>query len=418
METQQICTGTTVEGAEAHLPEREIIDDDISRQLIHIWQEILGVESIRLDQNYFDLGGDSSLALQMFSRIEDVFKIKLPLATLYEAPTVDELAGILRGEVSLSRWSPLVAIQPNGSRPPFFCVHAHGGNVLVYRELSRQLGSDQPFFGLQSPGLDGSQAPITKIEDMAVLYLKEIRRVQPHGPYFLGGYCMGGAVAYDAACQLRAAGEEVALLALFDTLEFSTFPPPSFWQMSYYHCQRFLFHLADLLRLNSHDRPKFISEKVRSLRVRIPVWLGRFTGRLRKSSRESGSSSEAQVLDQVWRANFEAHLRYAAKPYPGTVTDIRPRKQYRLLDGPQFKWERLAVGGQKIVVLPVNPPSMLSDPFVRHLAIALRKCLDEAMEGSQSFPDRFGILGNPRANRLAKRVTSRQSAHVSGNEYV
>jgi thioesterase domain-containing protein/acyl carrier protein len=388
MQTQQSCKGETVVDAETHSLGRELIDDDISRQLIQIWKEILGIESVGLDQNYFDLGGDSSLAVQMFSRIEDVFKIKLPLATLYEAPTVDELAGILRGEVSLSRWSPLVAIQPSGSRPPFFCVHPHGGNVLVYRELSRQLGSDQPFFGLQSPGLDGSQAPIAKIEDMAALYLKEILRVQPHGPYFIGGYCMGGAVAYEAACQLRAAGEEVALLALFDTMEFSTFAPPSFWQMSYYNCQRFLFHLADLLRLNSHDRPRFISEKMRSLRVRIPVWLGGFTGRLLKNSQESGPPSEAQVLDQVWRANFAAYLNYAAQPYPGTVTDIRPRQQYRLFDHPQFKWERLALGGQKTIVLPVNPPSMLSDPFVRHLAIALRKCLDEAMERGHSFPDR------------------------------
>lgn len=389
METQQTCTGPNVAvGAETRSPGRDLIDDDISRQLILIWQEILGIESVGLGQNYFDLGGDSSLAVQMFSKIEDVFKIKLPLATLYEAPTVDELAGILRGEISTSRWSPLVAIQPNGSRPPFFCIHPHGGNVLVYRELSRQLGSDQPFFGLQSPGLDGRQEPITRIEDMAVLYLMEIRKVQPHGPYFLGGYCMGGAVAYEAACQLRAAGEEIALLALFDTMEFSTLPPPSFFQMSYYNCQRFLFHLTDLLQLNSHDRPRFLSEKVRSLRVRIPVWLGRLTGRLRENSPEGRAASEARVLDRVWRANFQAYLNYVAKPYPGTVTDIRPGRQYRIFDSPQFKWEHLAQGGQKTIVLPVNPPSMLSDPFVRHLAVALRKYLDEAIEAGQSFPDR------------------------------
>ena len=185
METQETCQGTVVSGVRTDSGGGPgLIDDHISRQLVRIWQQILGIESISLDQNYFDLGGDSSLAVQMFSQIEDIFKIKLPLATLYEAPTVDELARILRGEVSSSRWSPLVEIQPKGSRPPFFCIHPHGGNVLVYRELSRQLGSDQPFFGLQSRGLDGRQEPLARIEDMADLYLAEIRRVQSHGPYF------------------------------------------------------------------------------------------------------------------------------------------------------------------------------------------------------------------------------------------
>ena len=386
MDTQQTCARLNVAaGVEAHLPPtRELIDDDTSKQLARIWQQVLGIESIALDQNYFDLGGDSSLAVQMFAQIESVFKIKLPLATLYEAPSVAELAGILRSEASASRWSPLVAIQPNGSRPPLFCVHPHGGNVLVYRELSRQLGSDQPFFGLQSQGLGGDQEPLTKIEDMAALYVREIRKKQPHGPYFLGGYCMGGAVAYEAACQLREVGEEVAMLALFDAMEFSTLPPPSFLQMSYYNCQRFLFHVADLLQLNSHDRSRFLSEKMSSLRIRMPVWLGSLTGRLRKNSLEGGTTSESQALGRVWHANFWAYLNYVARPYPGAVIDIRPCRQYRLFDRPQFKWDRFAQGGQKTIVLPVNPPAMLSDPFVRHLAVALRKCLDEAIEASQS----------------------------------
>jgi thioesterase domain-containing protein/acyl carrier protein len=383
METQQTCTGPSVAvGAETHSLSRDLIDDDISRRLTDIWQEILGIESIGLGQNYFDLGGDSSLAVQMFAQIGNVFGIKLPLATLYEAPTVDELAGILRGEISASRWSPLVAIQPNGLRPPFFCIHPHGGNVLVYRELSKQLGSDQPFFGLQSPGLDGSQEPITRIEDMAVLYLTEIRKAQPQGPYFLGGYCMGGAVAYEVACQLRAAGEEVALLALFDTMEFSRFPHPSFLQVSYYNCQRFLFHIANVMWLNSDNRSRFLSEKLRSLRVRIQVWLARVKGKLRGNTTQIGTVSEAKVLDRIWKANSEAHLNYVAKPYSGTVVDIRPCRQYRMLDREQFKWEHLAQGGQKTIVLSVNPPAMLSDAFVTHLAQALRQCLDESIEAS------------------------------------
>src|SRR5262245_39652927 len=190
--------------------------DSIEAKVRAIWQQILGLESIEPGSNYFDLGGDSSLAVQMFARIEEVFGVKLPLATLYDAPTVEELAGILRGETESSGWSPLVSIQPKGTRPPFFCFHGAGGTVLTYRELSQHLGDDQPFFGLQSPGLDGSCAPLTSIKEMAALYVKEIRRKQPHGPYFLGGYCMGGTVAYETAQQIQAQGERVALLAMFD----------------------------------------------------------------------------------------------------------------------------------------------------------------------------------------------------------
>lgn len=382
METQQTCPEPTVGLGMPGCSGQTVADDQISGQLAQIWQQILGVESITLDQNYFDLGGDSSLAVKMFAQIEDVFKIKLPLATLYEAPTVGELAGILRGDISTSQWSCLVKIQPNGTRPPFFCIHPHGGNVLVYRELSKQLGPDQPFFGLQSRGLDGSEEPLTRIEDMAKLYLTEIREAQPRGPYFLGGYCMGGAVAYEVACQLRAAGEEVGLLALFDVMEFSKFPRASFLQMSHYNCQRHLFHIANLLQLNSGNRSRFLSEKLRSLRVRIPVWLARVKGQLSGNTTQIGTASEAKVLDRIWKANSQAHLNYVAKPYPGTVIDIRPCRQYRMLDHEQFKWDHLAQGGQRTIVLPVNPPAMLSDSFVRHLARALRQCLDESIEAS------------------------------------
>ena len=377
MEAQEICCETLKTG-HADSPESQgFINDQISRELLNIWQQILGVESIAVDQNYFDLGGDSSLAVQMFARIEDTFNVKLPLATLYEAPTINELASVLRGEVSPSRWSPLVEIQTQGSRPPFFCVHPHGGNVLVYRELSKQLGPDQPFFGLQSRGLDGSEPPLETIEDMAELYRTEIRKVQPHGPYFLGGYCMGGAVAYEIACQLRNAGEEVALLALFDTMEFSSFATPSFLQMSYYNCQRFAFHAANVLKLNSGDRSKFISEKVRGLRLRLPVWIASAT-----NNSEGEKPSEADALGRVWKANFDAYLKYVAKPYPGTVTDIRPHSQYHLFDDSRLKWDRLAMSGQRIVTLPVNPPAILSDPFVKHLAQTLKQCIDQAIEAN------------------------------------
>src|SRR6185295_16996263 len=131
------------------------------------------------------------------------------------APTIAQLAMSL-ADSDTSRWSSLVPIQTEGARPPFFCVHAVGGNVLEYYNLALHLGTDQPFYALQSRGLSGEQ-PQKTIEDMAAHYLIEIRQLQPEGPYFIGGRSLGGMIAYEMACQLHAGGEEVALLALLDS---------------------------------------------------------------------------------------------------------------------------------------------------------------------------------------------------------
>lgn len=245
----------------------------IIEQLTRIWESILGIDSIQPDQDYFDLGGDSSLAVQMFARIEKLFQVKLPLATLYEASTIAGLARIIGGETASSGWSPLVSIQPAGSRPPFFCFHGAGGNVLNYQKLSEHMGPDQPFYGLQSQGLDGVSPPLTSIQEMAALYITKIRTVQPYGPYFLGGYCMGGTIAYEAAQQLTSAGRTVALLALLDTMNWHKVPL-TFRSRSSHACQQVLFHAASLLDLSFADKARFLKDKVEALRHRIPVWRG------------------------------------------------------------------------------------------------------------------------------------------------
>ena len=351
-------------------------EDDIAPRLALLWQQLLGVDAVSADQNFFDLGGDSSLAVRLFAEMERIFGVKLPLATLYEAPTIEELARIVQGESSAPRWSPLVPIQTSGSRPLLFCVHGAGGTVLMYRELSRHLGDDQPFYGLQSQGLDGSCPPLTKVEEMAAAYVREIRKVQPLGPYFLGGYCMGGTVAFEIAQQLHAEGETVALLALFDTMNWHKIPL-TFWSKSSHASQRVFFHAASFLSLDSAGKAKFLREKLAVFRNRIPVWQGVLLSRLRNNWPRPVSLS--LVLSQVWQANDRASWSYIPKSYAGTVTDIRPAKQYRVFSKPDLKWERLAQGGQEVIVLPVNPASMLVEPFVEHLAGALRRSIDIAM---------------------------------------
>src|SRR5271166_1957041 len=381
MKTEETHRGSSMVSTSAtdvSLPSAGASNDDTAQQLARIWQEQLGVDVVSNDQNFFDLGGDSSLAVRMFSQIEKVFGIKLPLATLYEAPTIEELARVLRDGISASGWSPLVAIQPTGFRPPFFCIHGAGGTVLMYRELSQHLGDDQPFYGLQAQGLDGSCPPLTRVEEMAEVYVKEIRKAQPQGPYFIGGYCMGGTVAYEVAQQLHDQGEAVALLALFDTMNWHKIPL-SFWSKSSHTCQRLFFHAASFFSLDFEGKKKFFKEKVEILRNRIPVWQGSLL--VRFGRHEHGPASDSWVLGQIWQANDRACWSYVPKPYPGVVTDFRPRKQYRVFSKPEYKWDRLAKG-QEVIVLPVNPASMLVEPFVGHLARALRQSIDAAIARS------------------------------------
>lgn len=351
---------------------------DVARGLTRIWQGLLHISSIGLDDNYFDLGGDSQLAVQLFAQVEKVFGVKLPLAVLFEAPTVRQLAELIRTEAATSHWSCLVPIQPKGSRAPLFCMHGAGGNVLVYRDLARHLGPEQPVYGLQSYGLDGSCAPLSRIAEMAALYLKEIRRLQPSGPYFLGGYCLGGTIAFEVAQQLRAAGEEVGLLAMFDTMNWSKVPPRGFWGKSHYKWEKLVFHAGNFLLLDFAGKRRFFSEKVKVLKSRIPVWRGMFLAKFRKNS--PAAAPEATALGKVWQANDRAAFQYVPRRLDGVVTDFRPMKQYRIFGKPEYKWDHLAERGNQVVVLPVYPAGMLVEPFVQHLAASLKEMMERQVE--------------------------------------
>jgi non-ribosomal peptide synthetase component F/thioesterase domain-containing protein len=358
--------------------EMALPQNETERRLKQIWEELLGIRSVGIHQNYFELGGNSILAVRLFAEIENVFKVKLPLSTLLKAPTIQEFARVLRGgDGGAPTWSPVVPIQPRGSRPSFFCVHAAGGNVLLYRDLSRHLGVDQPFYGLQFPGLHGEQPLLTRIEDIAALYVQEIRSIQRHGPYFLGGYCLGGTIALEMAQQLTRNGEEVALLALFDTLNWSKIPPYSIWSKTYHQGERLLFHSRNFMLVSFKDKTKFFQEKLKILRTRSNLWRGMLSRKLRKAP--PGSGSESSLLAQIWDVTDRAAVKYVARPYSGRITDFRPLKQYSKYFGPDVYWDGLARGGYDIVVLPVYPAGMLLEPFVKDLASILRACIDRAV---------------------------------------
>jgi len=195
-------------------------DDDpprtpLEETLARIWAEVLDRERVGRQESFYDLGGHSLLAPRLFALIEERVGRRLPLATLLQASSVAEMAALLSREDWTPPWSSLVPIQPRGSRPPFFCVHPAGGDILMYRELANLLGSDQPFYGLQENREEGSESDT--VEEIAARYLRQLRDFRPDGPYLLGGYSFGGMVAFEMARQLTAQGAEVGLLVLFDT---------------------------------------------------------------------------------------------------------------------------------------------------------------------------------------------------------
>jgi acyl carrier protein len=184
--------------------------------LAYIWQALLGVEMISVFGNFFDLGGHSLLAVSLFAKIEKQIGQNLPIALLFQHPTIAQLANIILKQEPTQNWSALVPIQPEGTRPPFFCVHGGAGHVFNYFKLAGHLDEDQPFYGVQPPDWTMHRVDVPDVIELAKRYLAEIRRFQPNGPYYLGGFCFGGTIVFEIAQQLQAAGEEVALLALIE----------------------------------------------------------------------------------------------------------------------------------------------------------------------------------------------------------
>lgn len=199
--------------------------DELEAQILALFERLFGKRPMQMTDDFFALGGSSLLALQLFAGIEALFGKNLPLATLFTASRPVDLARAIRAENWLAPWSSLVPIRAGGSRPPLFYMHAGGANLLIYRDLTFRLGDDQPVYGLQPRGLDGIVDPLRTVEDMAAHYLAQIAKVQPTGPYYLTGLSSGGTIALEMAQRLRAKGEDVAFLAMFDTTGPSGYQP-------------------------------------------------------------------------------------------------------------------------------------------------------------------------------------------------
>ena len=342
--------------------------NSLELQLSQIWSDLLNVNPVGVKDNFFDLGGHSLLAVRLMARIKQQFGTDLPLATLFTEPTIENQASLLVNATEKQSSSPLVAINKVGNLPPFFCVHPVGGNVLCYAQLARYLGDNQPFYGLQSPGLFGESEPLTRIEDMASCYIEALQTIQPVGPYYLGGWSLGGIIAWEMAQQLSAAGEEVALLALIDS-----YSPVAIDQPKQVDEEMMASSLAkDLGSVFGTELPiSFEDLKQEGLEQQLQRILREAKG-LNILPPEIGME-QMRKLFGVFQANLMAMYRYQPQPYSGRIALFCARE----LEAEDRGWHELAVGGLETYRIPGDHYTMMRSPDVeilaKHLEVLLRE---------------------------------------------
>ncbi|MEG4574228.1 amino acid adenylation domain-containing protein [Microcoleus sp. N3A4] len=337
----------------------------LEMQLVQIWEDVLNVYPLGVRDCFFERGGHSLLAVRLMALIQQQFGKYLPLASLFQNSTIEHQASLVLQQTDCVPFSPLVAIQAAGTQPPFFCVHPVGGNVLCYFELARHLGKEQPFYGLQSAGLNGEQEPKTSIEDMAAHYIEALQAIQPSGPYYLGGWSLGGIVAFEMAQQLRDRGEEVALLALIDSYA----PAVINWYEDMDEAS-LLVHLArdmgglfgkelpisadELQQFPPEEQLNYILERSKNLNILPP----------------EVSLEQMRHLMRVFQANREAMLSYIPQPYPGKMALLSASsKPLQVKLDPTQGWGELATHGLlDIQPIPGDHYAILRAPHVQLLA--------------------------------------------------
>lgn len=346
--------------------------------LARIWVKVLGVEQVGVHDNFFTLGGDSLLAARVFAEIEEKFGDNLPVTSLFEAPTIGGLAGILGQKGWSAPWSCVVPIQAKGSKPPFFCVHGPSGQVLGYRNLASHLGEDQPFYGIQAQGLNEKQPPHTRIEDMAAHYVKEIRTLYPHGPYYLGGFCFGGQVAFEMARQLQEQGQKVAFLGLFDSYvrRRSESSPTT----TLFHSKAFVlkmnWHLRNLVLLQRGEQLTYLLTRVRNLKTHVQMSFWNLARRIfTYIGRPLPSYLQLRDLRLIC---YQAGRDYLPEVYQGRVTIFLSEKAPETpSEDPRVGWTKLAVGGSELHFFTGGHETMLLEPHLRVVAKKLKLCLEK-----------------------------------------
>jgi len=342
--------------------------ESIVATLTSWWQDLLGVEQVGLDDDFFALGGHSLIGVRLFARIRKAWHVDLELAILFEARTIRHLTEVIaelrQPAAAESRvWSALVPIQPNGSRVPFFCAHAIGGDVLFYQQLAKALGPDQPFYAFKSPLISRPEIGETSLEELASIYVGEMRAFYPQGPYLIGGASFGGNIVFEMARQLHAQGIEPGLVVMFDT-----FVPGH--EQSVAPSER----ASSFLKSLREGGLPYLGKKIA---VKTKYWEGLLQVRRRHLACKALKLAGIPLsLDLRYFLMDEAHRRALARhvfePYAGKLTLMRAADRGPQVLGkredPTLGWGALAAGGLEIHNVPTEHIYMLFEPFVQQFA--------------------------------------------------
>ncbi len=345
-----------------------------------IWSEILQIRIIGIDENFFEMGGHSILAVMLIVKIEKEIGVRLPLAILFEHGNIRDMAKMIDNQTKINNWGSLVPIKSKGSKPPLYLVHGAGLNLLLYNTLVSYLDPEQPVFGLQAKGLDGIDEPLGTIEEIAAYYLEEIYKVDQSGTYALAGFSMGGHIAYEMARQLVSSNHRVSFLGVFDTIadDVSDDYLPIFIRIArrinrLHH--QIIWNTKTFFKKTSHEKDEFFAYKIKSIKQRITK--DDYT--LHPEGVSEGKQSELpKYLHKVHKANDDALNRYILPEYSGKIHLFRALDQtFYIKDPIDYGWSECVKGGVSILNIPGSHSRIFAPPNDKLFAETLQKCLDE-----------------------------------------
>lgn len=342
-------------------------------QLIPIWERVLQRSPIGLNDNFFDLGGDSLLAVNLFFEIEQAFGREMPPVMIYQAPTIAALAAELELP-SASRFPPLVLLKLGNNESPIFIAHGLGGSVIDFYQLVKHIDSPQPVYGMQARGIDGVDEPFDRIEDLAQFYLNAIKEIQPHGPYYLVGYSLGGLVTLEMAQCLSQSGEQIALLAILESYPYSKFLS---LDQRVRLATRVARHRAyTLSRLPIRDAVSYLM-----LPSKRKFYFARSVNGNGNGPSKNEVPNAGAISPTMQRARDTAYLaltRYRPRRYAGKIKFVRAEILTDFPDDPVAVWKTLA-DQFECATVPGDHLGIVSTHF-EELGAVLSKYLREASD--------------------------------------
>jgi amino acid adenylation domain-containing protein len=343
-------------------------------ELTRVWERLLDIQPIGVTDNFFDLGGHSLLAIRLQHTLEGYLRRSIPLATVLQSPTIEQLASSLEKTDCQTTHRSLAIIQPGANRAPLFCLHVLGRGLEFFRPLINHVDHDLPIYGLSTEFLLPEEAPKHEVPSLANFYAQEIKAIQPQGPYFLAGLSFGGIVAYEVAQILRGQGETVAMLAMLDTAH----PMAA----------------RELEQARGRDQilPGIVGDEVRQLgkklRQRIKAFQNQWTYRLHtlecRWKQLRGLELEPDQVDFLQRrANQSAARRYRPRDYQGPVTLFKATDVPRQEVSKETGWREVAIGGMEVVEVPGGHLTMMQEPCIQVLGQRLMETLKKAEQNPQ-----------------------------------